>query len=278
MAIEPMGPVVVGVDGSRVSMEALDLAAEEAAVRVTPLVVVHAGDPGPSGAPAGRRLLGVALSRAWSEHPALSAAAVLAEDDPVAALVRSAEDASMLVVGHNGHCSGGTARPEPVAHRLVGAVSVPLVVHRTMTTAPVIHDPRPVLVAVAAKTGDDAVLEFAFAEAALRGAPLRALYVAHGAGLFEAGVAPSSFAEIREAAEAQLDEALTPWSEKYPEVPVERILRHGVDVSVAATAASRSAQLVVVGSPVRHGARPTLSVAQILVHRAGCSVAVVPIR
>jgi hypothetical protein len=46
-------------------------------------------------------------------------------------------------------------------------------------------------------------------------------------------------------------------------------------VPISLTAASRSAQLVVVGS--RHPDESLLCTAQLLVHRAGCSVAVVPV-
>jgi nucleotide-binding universal stress UspA family protein len=277
MPAEPVGPVVVGVDGSKAAMEAVDLAAEEAAGRVTPLVVVHVRDPRTDGVDAGARPLGVALSRARAEHPALSAAAVQDVGDPTDLLVARAWQASLLVVGHNGRCASGGLRADSVAHRLIGQTSVPILVHRPLATEGAPPLPRPVLVGVASAPGDDAVLEFAFAEADLRGAPLRALYVWRAGVAHDDEPALSGFTLAWEEAGRLLEQALLPWSEKYPEVPVTTVLRHGIDVSVAMSAASRCAQLVVVGSPARHGARPTPSVAQILVHRAGCSVAVVPV-
>jgi nucleotide-binding universal stress UspA family protein len=92
------------------------------------------------------------------------------------------------------------------------------------------------------------------------------------------GVHPDreALARAHEDAEDVLTEALDRWAEKYPDVVVHRAVRHGLDVPVALGAASRTAQLTVVGSS--HSARSSMgSVAQALVRRAGCPVAVVPI-
>ena len=132
------------------------------------------------------------------------------------------------------------------------------------------------LVAVTGEPGDDAVIEFAFAEASARGAPLLAVHVWPGSARGDRDASRLGFAQARDDADDALVDALRPWSEKYPEVAVRRAVRHGLDVPMAVTAASRSAQLAVVGTSARLAGRSTLSVAQILVHRAGCSVAVVP--
>lgn len=76
-----------------------------------------------------------------------------------------------------------------------------------------------------------------------------------------------------------LAEAVAGWSEKYPEVPVRRTVRHTPDAAVTLTEASRSAQLVVVGSP-RQRRVPRLlfrPVYQALTDHAGCPAAVVPV-
>jgi nucleotide-binding universal stress UspA family protein len=273
MPIEPMGPVVVGVDGSPASLVALDLAVEEATARVLPLVVVHARGTGET-AEAGARLAAVALSRAWSEHPSVAATAVVGDGDPVALLLARSRGASLLVVGHNGRCANGRVRLESIVHRMVGPASVPVLVHRRLQTTETKE--RPVLVAVAGAPGDDAVLEFAFAEASVRGAPLLALTVWPGTAQGDRDPSRYGFAQHRDDADHALVDALRPWSEKYPEVTVRRAVRHGLDVPMAVAAASRSAQVAVVGTSARPGRRSTLSLAQILTHRAGCPVAVVP--
>jgi nucleotide-binding universal stress UspA family protein len=78
--------------------------------------------------------------------------------------------------------------------------------------------------------------------------------------------------------ERMLAEALAGWSEKYPEVPVHRMVRHSLDPAVTLAEASRSAQLVVVGAARRRerGRLVLGSVHQTLTDHAGCPVAVVP--
>jgi nucleotide-binding universal stress UspA family protein len=277
---EPMEPVVVGVDSSAESMSALDLAAEEAASRVAPLVVVHVCDPptvGRADQPAAaQRLLAAAVSRASAEHPALSVTAELLSGVPADALVERAREASLMVLAHRPRCGARTIGARSVAHQVVSRSPVPVVVHRPLSPQAMAQQPRPVLVGVACAPGDDSVLEFAFEEAARRGAPLRAVHIWPGSVPSRSGW--RGFEAARDEADNRLVDALRPWSEKYPEVAVQRMVRHGLDVPVSLTAASRSAQLVVVGT--RHpdeGSRPLLCGAQVLAHRAGCSVAVVPV-
>ncbi|MGE5829958.1 MAG: hypothetical protein ACM30G_16585 [Micromonosporaceae bacterium] len=236
MAMEPVGPVVVGVDGSAGSLAALELAADEAAARVTPLVVVCAGERD------------VAVAQAVAEHPALSVTGQLVQGDPADAILEASRGADLVVLGPR---RGDRSAPS-VELRVLSRVRVPLIVFRPFDAPAEGALPRPVLVGVVGEPSDDLVA-FAFAEAALRGTALHALFVdADGA-----------------AATDQLQpDALTIWSEKYPEVVVSSSIRRGVDAAVALAAASRSAHLVVVEAG---------AVATGLVHLAGCPVAVVPV-
>ncbi len=276
---EPMGPVVVGIDGSA-SLGALDLAAEEAAGRVTPLLVVHAYDPTAVRPETVAEILATAVGRVQAEHPALAVEADPVAGSPVAVLLDRAREACLLVVGHHGRARPGPSALGSVALALVQRSPVPVIVHRPIDTAGQVDLPRPVLLGLAADEPSDILVEFAFAEAALRGAALHAMYVWSQARDWDSpdlhGMVPGSPLAQAEA-ERLLDEALAGWAAKYPGVPVRQSVRHSLDASIALAAASRSAQLVVVGSARRAGGGRGFagSVGTALIHRCGCSVAVV---
>jgi len=113
MHCQPMEPVVAGVDGTLASVRAVDLAAEEATARVTPLVVVYTVEPrtDPALLPGHRRLLDLVVSRAQAEHPALSVASDLVYGEPVETLVRWSARACLVVVGHRDGASAGARWP-----------------------------------------------------------------------------------------------------------------------------------------------------------------------
>ncbi len=277
MAIEPMGPVVVGVDGSAASMAALDLAAEEAMGRVVPLLVVHARGEH-AGASNKARLLDVAMSRANADHPSLSVSAAMVAGQPADVLLDQSRNGSVLVVGHRIQCGSRELRDGSVAEHAVSRARLPVIVCRALDTSVNIPtQPRPVLVGVSGRPSDDEVVAFAFAEASLRGAPLWALHIWPGSAGTETRTGALGFAQERDDADRLLVNALMAWAEKYPEVAVHRVVRHGLDVPVALTAASKTAQLIVVGSDMGDDpARQRSWVSGTLLHRAGCGVAVVP--
>jgi nucleotide-binding universal stress UspA family protein len=125
----------------------------------------------------------------------------------------------------------------------------------------------------------DELLEFSFDAAASRGVPLRAV---HGRGLpvqahLHRGAHPELRDEIAEDARKKLNEALRPWSEKFPGVRVTEVVR----LESPARAAVREAQgagLLVVGRRKHRGTlAPRLGpVAHSAAHHAACALAVVP--
>lgn len=249
MPSQAIAPVVVGVDGSELSWSALDLAADEADARDTSLVLVHAGggDPAEDGA------LVAAVGRVHARHPGMAVSPHRTEGRPVDALAEEAIGAGLIAVGHRGHSGRGGTTAGSVALGLIGRAQAPLLVYRPYDRD--VDQPRPVLLGIVADTEPDATVEFAFAQAARRRAPLQVVFV-------------------RSEPDGTLGlEALERWSRLYPSVEVHRGLRYGLDAAIALTAASHTAQLVVVSG----GSDMTRSSAvYALVHRAGCPVAVIP--
>jgi nucleotide-binding universal stress UspA family protein len=251
MVDERMWPIVAGVDGSRPSRAAWEYAAEEAAARVTPLILVHAiTDEADSD-----DLVADAVEAAQARHPALSVTGYGVPGHPVGVLTAVASSAGLLVVGHRGRNPRAGHVAGSVALRLVGACPVPLLVHRPLDRTGEVPLPRPVLVGMDPASGTPGLVEFAFAEAALRGAPLHVIWLRLTSPAGEAAT-----------------EVLRLWSEKYPDVDVTVTARPDVDAVVALAAASHSAQLVVVGTTDRPAAQWA---ARALVDRAGCPIAVV---
>lgn len=111
------GPVVVGVDGSEVSVKATQVAFEEADARGAELVAVHTYMDG-SGTPAAGAIvaedqlkqvdstrakkLDDALSSFTSQFPDVKVRKVVTRDRPVRALVEQAKDAQLLITGSHG--------------------------------------------------------------------------------------------------------------------------------------------------------------------------------
>lgn len=273
MPLAPMAPVVVGVDRSGTDLSAVDLAAEEAAARVTPLVLVHGHPAGDPGTAAEHDVLDLAVSRVLADHPWLAVTAKLLLGDPVRVLVAQSARASLLVVGHRRAVrparSAGSAAG-PAAGSVAGSVAAqvmrlsrcPVIAHLPEPPQPRTERAHPVLLGVTRLREADSVVQFAFEEAALRGAALCAVYVC----------------PVRSGTARALDEALEAWSAKYPQVPVACRAWPGYGVVRALCDESREAQLVVVGAePPAGRSRPMRGrLVEDLLDYAACPVAVVP--
>lgn len=289
--VDGMGlPVLAGFDCSPASVAAVELAADEAAARVCPLVIVHVfggrvHSPTDACAPpwddpvaTWRWRMNQIVSAIRADHPGLAVESELLMGEPTEILLNRSRESCLLVLGSR-RSSGVPVGS--VATRVLGRAAVPVIVHRPLERRYLGNGQRPVLVGVEAAEAAEPAIAFGFLEASLRGAPLTALHLwsrpAHAA---PAGVHPDAygFARVRAEEERMLTEALAGWAEKYPEVPVHRMVRHTLDAAVTLADASRSAQLVVVGAPRRqHRHRVVLgSIHQTLADHAGCPVAVVP--
>lgn len=111
------GPVVVGVDGSRISEAALGFAFDAASLRGVPLIAVHTWTDMSAGetwsmlpfdidydevAEDERRLLAERLAGWREKYPDVELRQVVLRDRPVRGLLETAEDAQLLVVGSRG--------------------------------------------------------------------------------------------------------------------------------------------------------------------------------
>jgi nucleotide-binding universal stress UspA family protein len=127
------GPVVVGVDGSAVSQQAVAFAAEEAAVRGVDLVALHAwnGNHATGGEQAEKRVLAEALAGIGEQYPDLCVLRVVREGSARRVLADWSGTAQLVVVGNRGH--GG------FTGLLLGSVGLHLVDHAGCPVAVVRH-------------------------------------------------------------------------------------------------------------------------------------------
>ncbi|SEE95592.1 Nucleotide-binding universal stress protein, UspA family [Streptomyces sp. 3213] len=285
-------PITAGVDGSAESLAALAWAGREAVRRGLALRVTqvwryeehHALDTGDretqdrwvrdAAAEAARTLA--------ERHPGLDVTTDVLEGDPVDTLTAAAAESELLVLGSRGH--------GPVVGFLLGSVGQqviadavrPVVLVRAGDEASGEAGGREIVVGQQGDPEDSAAaLGFAFATAAARGATVRAVRAWTLPPVF--AYSPGSMKLLDEAGGLEpyekkaLAEALEPWRERFPDVPVVEHIEMGSAGQVLLSVAGR-AQLMVVGRRAHRtavGARIG-SVAHGVLHHAECPVAVVP--
>ncbi|MFE2580565.1 universal stress protein [Streptomyces sp. NPDC059378] len=269
--------VVVGVDGSLVSVRASDRAAAEAVRHGTDLRVLYAVPDRDEAAP----VLGSAVARIRARHPGLRVEAVVAQGGAVRALARESVDADLTVVGTRGPGALTGAAFGSVSLRLAALAQGPLLVVRGDHARDGGGD---VLLGLADDT-DARVAEYALREARRRGAGLRVLHCPGRRrltpGLPSPVPARCSGRERPAGRDRAVEDvpscALTLLQDRYPGVRVEaRTLR--VAPADGLRAATREAAVVVIGAHLRTGVlglRPG-PVVRTLLHRAHCPVLVVP--
>jgi nucleotide-binding universal stress UspA family protein len=282
-------PVTVGIDGSAASLAAAAWAAREAELRDTSLHLVAAWPPPddltpePPDAVARRhwatRSLDLARDRLHSRHPHLDIHARLLGLPPREALLTAGLAAELLVLGSCG--LGGTS-----AHHLgsTGAdtaaqADFPVALVRAKPHHPADPPSGPVLLALDPRRVREDVIAVAFEEAAMREAPLRALYAwmpAHPVRTYPVVPAPYGHWPHARRAEQRLTEALLPWRQKFPDVRVQEVCLEDVPAG-AVSAATHHAALAVLGHRVRTVTGPRLgAVARAAVHQATCPVLLIP--
>jgi nucleotide-binding universal stress UspA family protein len=195
---------------------------------------------------------------------------------PAGRLVNASRDAQLVVVGNGHHSPLGEAVVGSTSSQVAAHAECPVVV--VDTPAPPLSDA--VVVGIDGSHANEPAIAYAFDAAEVRQAALVAVHawwldVPERVGL--AWMSEESLSRIGQGQKALLAEALSGWSEKYPDI----VVRHDVSRQRPVDAllvAAKSADLLVVGSRGHGGFAGLLlgSVSQALLHRAHpCPVAVV---
>ncbi|GAA3507619.1 nucleotide-binding universal stress UspA family protein [Streptosporangium album] len=278
-------PIVVGVDGSASSLQAVAWAAQEAVLRNAPLRIVHAAlrwaydvplvpQPahwGPAAEATSQELLRQAAEQAHADTPMVMVTTEIVDGAAAEAIAAAAETAQLIVVGSRG--LGG------FAGLLLGSVSRDLAA-RSPCPVVVVNWPRTghgteIVVGVTGHPDQGPVLEFAFGEAALRGLPLRAVHAWTHPAVRAPGDMQPLVLDIESVGQEEarlLAESISGWREKFPDVPLIEHVAHEHPAK-ALIDASEAAELVVVGAP--GWARIFGSTVHALLHHAHAPVVVV---
>lgn len=293
-----MTEIVVGYDGSEVSRYAVVWAAREAAVHGRELVVVHAlaqwlydmsadarnAEVGRWARDEGQRMLDEAAAVARGEADGVAATTRIVPGDARPALLKAAENASMLVVGGRGEGGFVGLLLGSIAHGVAGRAPGPVVV----VQGPLPAEPSgELVVGVDGAPESRPALEAAFAEAAARNATLRAVHCWQPIVWTTAGAVPFSTASAatlgrdagidQDEARRFITEAIAAVAAAHPQVKVveQLVEQHPVRGLVSS---AENADLLVVGRSGSGGFTEVLlgSVSRGVLHHAPCPVMIVP--
>ncbi|QNE90354.1 universal stress protein [Corynebacterium incognita] len=212
--------------------------------------------------------------------PDLKIGHTIAEGSPIDMLLEMSNDVTMIVMGSRG--MGG------LSGMVMGSVSASVVSHASCPVVVVREDNHvtadtkygPIVVGVDGSEVSAKATEYAFAEAHARGAELLAVHtwmdMQVQASLVGLSAAQQEWAEVEKEQANLLTERLAPLVEKYPDVAVRKIIARDRPVR-ALSEAAEGAQLLVVGSHGRGGFKGMLlgSTSRALLQAAPCPMMVV---
>ncbi|WP_433716020.1 universal stress protein [Nocardia sp. CA-084685] len=282
-------PIVVAVDGSAISLQAVAWAAVDAAVRrrrleiVTSFAIPFGFGPAATVTQTDIDLLrsdaervldqAIRVARGAASDAALAITTESIDEPIIPALLTRSKQASMLVVGGRGLGAVRRVLLGSVSAAITRHAHCPVTVVHTDSETNAISACKPVLVGVDGTENSTAAIELAFEEASRRRVSLIALHAwSDVSGL----VAETGWANIPESENALFAEALAGWAERYPDVSVRRVLVCDNPVR-SLLEESANAQLVVVGSHGRGGfaGMQLGSTSTALLHSVECPITVV---
>ena len=293
------GTVLVGVDGSEESLRAVAWAAEQAALENRALTLVHCADQlvlretawlDVQGIDhrelvkaldvAARAVLTTARERAELAAPGVRTTTELVRDDARVVLADASAEAHLVVVGSRGRGPLRSAVLGSVSASLAKHAEGPVVVCRPRAAGRTYGDR--IVVGADGTAASLPVLEFAFAQASLRRAPLTVMHcfwdvlaATEGSGTVAAPAHDRH--DDLEDLRLLLAESVAGLAEKYPDVEVTQELARGL-VDECLADRTPDAALVVVGRTTGSGWSRFLhsSCALAVLERARTTVAVVP--
>jgi nucleotide-binding universal stress UspA family protein len=258
--------VLVCVDGSPESDDAVAWATREAISRELPVTLMHAVLPVEVGWPVGQVYAAMPewqresgqqvidqARKALSANVGHSESPEVRTEMPysrvVPALLDSSKQARMVVVGSRGLGALGRLLLGSVTSALLHHAHCPVaVIHSTDDAAT--DSGAPVLLGIDGSPASEAAIALAFDEASRRGVELVALHAWSDVGVFPMLGMDWRDSEVK--GEEILAERLAGWREQYPDVHVKRLLFCD-QPSRWILQESKDAQLVVIGSHGRGG-------------------------
>ncbi|RDI55281.1 universal stress protein [Nocardia mexicana] len=283
--------IVVGADGSEIALQAVVWAAVEAALHRCALHIITSFgvDPRPGMASIlaaneqqwlredGERVLAEAASIARHAVPDTEVVITteLTFDLIIPTLLERSMEARMIVVGSRGRGA--------IRRALLGSVSTAVSRHAHCPVAVVHGDAaadaawgrKPVVVGVDGTANSVPAIELAFGEASQRKVGLVAVHAWSDMSGYDMPIV--GWEGIRETEQVLLAESLAGWTERFPDVAVERVVVCDSPTR-ALLARSEEAQLLIVGSHGRGGFPGMVlgSTSTALLHLAHCPTLVVP--
>jgi nucleotide-binding universal stress UspA family protein len=285
---DPSRAVVVGVDGSERNKAAVAWATHQALGSGRPLTLLHVlgdyGVPIPHHSMAtnddrGRHVLTQMKADLLTEHPDLTVRHEMSSGATVNCLLDRTVDQAMLVVGKRGLSAIARTMIGSTSIAAAGRSRVPVVVVPDVWRQ-ADHSDEPIVVGVDPDEVHERTLRFAFIHAQRCGVGVHLVFAidpepeSARAHLMEADF----YAHAKERAAERVEDALLPYRDAFPDVPVQHSEFRGHPGSALLDVAA-SAQMIVLGR--NHSSRlgfPLGSLTRGILHHSTVPVAVVPSR